>query len=191
MSLKICIYSNSEYNYVVDFMYISLNMKKFIKIWLFLLCNIVLLSMNFQFVKWDMNNPISNKNKPSNNYTVVDPEIDGNQIKDNPIWEWSNHISDKSEGILQYSYKTEDYEGRLWYVLALIQISINRLLWMLAFVSLIYMLYNWFLILSSGSDSKNADKGKKWIKNAAIAMAGIWLSWLIISAILWFINLMA
>ena len=117
--------------------------------------------------------------------------IDWEDINTNdPIWMWSRSMGEKSSGILHIPDST-NYNTKLWYALALIQIIVNRALWILAFVALVYMIYNWFLIFSSGSDSKNMDKGKKWIKNAVVAIAWIWISWLIISAMIWFINMIS
>ena len=113
------------------------------------------------------------------------PQIEGEEIE--KINEWWKTFSDKLGWILQLPQK-EDYTTSLWYVTTLIQVLINWLLWILSFVALVYMLYNGFLVFSSGSDDKNASKGKKWISTAAIALAWIWLSWLIISAMIRFIN---
>ncbi len=113
------------------------------------------------------------------------PQIEGEEIE--KINEWWKTFSDKLGWILQLPQK-EDYPTSLWYVTTLIQVLINWLLWILSFVALVYMLYNGFLVFSSGSDDKNASKGKKWISTAAIALAWIWLSWLIISAMIRFIN---
>lgn len=106
------------------------------------------------------------------------------------ISQWSHTFSEKLWWILHLPRK-DDYTSRLWYLTSLIQISVNWLLWILAFVVLVYMLYCGFLVLFSWSDDKNASKGKKWIANAAITLAGIGLSWLIISVMIWFINLIA
>ena len=57
---------------------------------------------------------------------------------------------------------------------------INYSLGLLGVVSLIYLLYHGFLIMITG----DMEKGMKGIKNAAIALFGIWMSWLIISLIL-------
>lgn len=113
------------------------------------------------------------------------PQIEGEEIE--KINEWWKTFSDKLGWILQIPQK-EDYATSLWYVTTLIQVLINWLLWILSFVALVYMLYNGFLVFSSGSDDKNASKGKKWISTAAIALAWIWLSRLIISAMIRFIN---
>lgn len=106
------------------------------------------------------------------------------------INEWPKTFTDKLEWIMHLPQKDE-YSTSLGYVTSLIQISINRLLWILAFVALIYMLYCGFLVFSSWSDDKNASKGKKWIWTAAIALAWIGLSRLIISAMIRFINLIS
>ena len=65
--------------------------------------------------------------------------------------------------------------------------TINWCLWMLATVTLVICLYAWFKMLTSGADSKGYDAGLKTLKNAAIWRAIILLSWLIVSAIFWFI----
>jgi len=96
---------------------------------------------------------------------------------------------EKSKWILHLP-QADEYKTELWYALALVKIAVNRILWMLAFVALIYMLYCWYLILSSWSDEKSAEKWKKWIKTAAIAIAWIGLAWLIISAMIWFIKVL-
>ena len=108
------------------------------------------------------------------------------QTYQNIEW-WSQHISEKTLWIIHLP-QPENYTTSLGYVMALIQIAINWTLWILAFIALIFLLYCGFLIFSAGTDDKSASKGKSWIKTAAIALSGIGLSWLIISAMLRFIN---
>lgn len=159
---------------------------------MFLLGIILSFWVNFQFTSWlscldDFCNENLGKERPSI-WTISWENIN----PDDPIWMWSRSMGGKSSGILQLNIPdSASYDTKLWYALALIQIIINRTLWILAFVALVYMIYNWFLIFSSGSDSKNTDKGKKWIKNAVIAIAWIWISRLIISAMIWFINMIS
>lgn len=119
--------------------------------------------------------------------------VDGTTVKSGSINDWSQTISNQLHGIINTpnTDTEDDYTTSLWYVITLIQKAINRLLWILAFIALVYMLYNWFLVLTSWSESKNADKGKKWISTAAIALAWIWLSWLIVSAIIWIIGVIS
>lgn len=147
-----------------------------LSVWITFLCNPCLWALS----NW---NPII---PPTN--TNTDPKI--NQKNVSSIEGWSHWMSEESKWILHLP-KPGDYNTWLWYVIALIQIAINRLLWILAIVALIYMMYCGFLILSSWSDETKAWKGKKWISTAAIALAWIGLSRLIVSAILRFITIMA
>ena len=103
------------------------------------------------------------------------------------IWSWSKVMWDESMWIVHLD-QVENYDTELWYALSLIQITVNWTLWILAIVVFVYMLYNWFLVLSAWSDDKNVSKWKKWISNAAIAIAWIGLAWLIISAMIRFIK---
>ena len=152
---------------------------RFIKnIWISLL-GLSLFALNFGYClpKWS----------PKTEYFNPDstPFMSGDKIED--INEWWKTFSERLEWILSIPQK-DKYSTSLWYVTTLIQVIINWLLWILSFVALVYMLYCGFLVLSSGSDDKNASKGKKWISTAAIALAWIGLSWLIISAMIRFIN---
>ena len=69
-----------------------------------------------------------------------------------------------------------------------IQTAINRVLRILATITLLFVLYAWFLMMTSGWDQKKYDSWLSIIKNAAIWLAIIWTSWLIVSAIFWPIN---
>lgn len=151
------------------------------KIWLWLLGIVIICGINFSDairsgIWW----------KEREVYTDIDPTVDETVI-DGTISEWSKSFSERIKWIISVD-QPEDYSSSLWYVMSLIQVTINWLLGILAFIALVYMLYCGFLIFSSGSEDKNAWKWKKWITTAAIALAWIWLSWLIISAIIWFIN---
>lgn len=69
-----------------------------------------------------------------------------------------------------------------------IQTAINRVLRILATITLLFVLYAWFLMMTSGWDQKKYDSWLSIIKNAAIWLAIIWTAWLIVSAIFWLIN---
>jgi len=161
-------------------------MKIFKKIWVLLAWLFV--SFGISFSQW--------LRAPSPQYAATTTSdgtatVAGTTVNESwSISEWSHAFSDQLHWIVDTpnTGTYDNYTTSLWHVITLIQKAINRLLWILAFVALVYMLYNWFLILTSWSDSKNADKWKKWISTAAIALAWIGLSWLIISAIIWLIN---
>lgn len=107
---------------------------------------------------------------------------------DTPLADWQDAIASKTPWIIKPAEEITDHWTALNHTIHLIQVAINWLLWILATVALIYVLYCGFLIFTAGSDEAWVKKWTKWIKTAAIALAWIWLSWLIVSAILWLIN---
>lgn len=165
------------------FIICSIIMKIFKKLWIIIFSVAYLFSLNFGF--WIDTTP---EFTPINFESDSTPKMSDTTIE--RVDDWAKTFSEKLHWILKLPTKT-NYTTSLWYVISLIQISINWLLWILAFVALVYMIYCWFLVFSSGSDDKNAAKGKKWISTAAIALAWIWLSWLIISAMVRFITLIS
>ena len=170
-------------------------MQKLKKIWLFLLGIMVIFWFNLQFTQWLWDwYPRDHHNEHQwAQWTGRDstPSVDEEEISEtDPIWSWSYVIWKKSKWILHLPQASE-YKTELWYALALIKIAVNWILWMLAFIAVIYTLYCWSLILSSWSDDKSAEKWKKWIKSAAIAIAWIGLAWLIISAMIRFIKVLS
>ena len=170
-------------------------MIKFKNVWLFLLGIIITFGLNFQLTYWlpclERDHCGGNDNFSQEQIRPSTPKMSGEAISDtDPIWSGSKVMWDKSVWIIHLPQVT-DYNTELWYFLALIKIAVNRILGILAFIALIYMLYCWFLVLSSWSDDKNASNGKKWIKTAAVAIAWIWLAWLIISVMIWFIKVVS
>ena len=69
-----------------------------------------------------------------------------------------------------------------------VQTAINWVLWILATISLCLVLYAGFLMMTSWGDSKKYDSWLSIIKNAAIWLAIIAVSWLIVSLIFYVIN---
>lgn len=60
---------------------------------------------------------------------------------------------------------------------------INYALMMVALVALVYLIYHGFLIITAAGDDTQYKKWLSWVKYAAIAMAGIGVSWLVVSFI--------
>lgn len=75
------------------------------------------------------------------------------------------------------SWKQEDS------LLHTIRIAINRVLWILALIALVLCLYAWFRMMTSWGDSKQYSAWFSILKNAAIWLAIIALSRLIVSLI--------
>lgn len=73
-------------------------------------------------------------------------------------------------------------------LLKTIQKAINWVLGILSFICLCLVIYAGFLMLTSGWDSKKYEQWFSIIKNAAIWLAIIAVSWLIVSLIFYVIN---
>ena len=76
-------------------------------------------------------------------------------------------------------------------LLDVIKNAINWCLGILATVVLCFCMYWWFKMLTSGSDSKWYDDGRKILKNALIWLAIIALAWMIVSVVFWFVATMS
>jgi hypothetical protein len=66
--------------------------------------------------------------------------------------------------------------------------AINWILWILATIALVICLYGWFKMITAGGDEKKYWDGLKVLKQAAIWLAIVGLSWMIVSVIFWFIG---
>ena len=97
----------------------------------------------------------------------------------NRYW-WKCHVWDI------HTIHTQDEDVNAW-LLDTIKNAINWILWILATVALVICLYGWFMMLTSGSDTKWYDNWVKVLKNAAIWLAIILLAWMIVSVIFRFV----
>ncbi len=69
-----------------------------------------------------------------------------------------------------------------------IQTAINWVLWILSMIALVLCLWGGFQMMTSGGDSKKYESGLNVLKWAAIGLAIIAASWLIVSLIFYVIN---
>lgn len=159
-------------------------MKIFSKICAFLLAVLLVSIFAFSDARTRFQDPSWYQKKE---VKVTNPTIGDDNMES--IAQATHKTTNKLNWILQFP-KRSDYATPLWYALSLIQISINWILWILATVALVYMLYCGFLVFTSWADDKNAQKGRKWISTAAIALAWIGLSWMIVSAMIRFITML-
>ena len=86
--------------------------------------------------------------------------------------------------------KISNHQNAQTKTLDVVKNIINYALLMIGFVALVYLIYHGFLILTAAGDDTQYKKGLSGIKFAAIAIAGVGASWLIVSAIFRLIALM-
>ena len=73
-------------------------------------------------------------------------------------------------------------------VLKIISNIINYALGLVSLVALIYLIYHGILVLTAAWDETQYKRWLKWVKYAAIALAWLWLSRILISFIFYVIN---
>lgn len=66
--------------------------------------------------------------------------------------------------------------------------AINWIMWILATIALVICLFGWFKMITAGGDEKKYGDWLKVLKQAAIWLAIVWLSWMIVSIIFWFVG---
>lgn len=120
-----------------------------------------------------------------NTDTIWTENILNTEDLDNPIKAWAKDLWPNSINGISDD-KSTDREWSKDNVLKIIQRVINYVLWFLAMISLILIIYNWFVLLLSPKD-ENTKKAKEIIVKIIRAIWGIWISWIIISSIFWVI----
>ena len=83
----------------------------------------------------------------------------------------------------------EDAQTLTWSAfLDTIRNAINWILWILATIALVICLYGWFKMVTAAGDEKKYGEWLNVLKYAAIGLAIIGLSWMIVSVIFWFVG---
>lgn len=139
-----------------------------------------------QMIVPDSENYILNENDQQilNTQNINDPLRDGAYNIISPV-SWTGTLS----GLVGVGDKISSHQNAQSKTMDVIKNMINYALWMLALIALVYLLYHGFLILTAAGDETQYKKGLSGIKYAAIAIAGIGASWLVVSTIFWLIAL--
>lgn len=127
---------------------------------------------------------------------TLDVYDNNNPISD-PLREWAYKIIDADStdtisnqelwGIVNPGL-IADHQTALNSTMSIIKNIINYALGLLSFIALVYLIYHWILMVTAAWDDTQYKKWMKWLRLAAIAITGIWLSWLIVSFIFWLID---
>ena len=123
---------------------------------------------------YDNNNPISDPLRQWV-YKIIDADST-DTISNQELWGIVN------PGLIQNHWTAMNS------TMTIVKNIINYALWLLSLIALVYLIYHWFLMVTAAWNDTQYKQLIKWLKLAAIALAWIWLSWLIISFIFWLIN---
>ena len=138
----------------------------------------LLLQLNW-FTK-DVDQPFQNLD----NKNIIDRSI----VKWNPIKDGASAIADGVWGIKKWN--VDSFADASWSLLLTFQNALNRILWFIALIALIYLIVLWIQILFTPKD----DEVKKiWTRITAAARAiwGIWFSRIIVSFIFYVIKIIS
>ena len=99
-------------------------------------------------------------------------------------WDWANPGAD--ENLVAGSNREQTLTGSAF--LDTLRNAINWILGILATIALVICLYGWFKMVTSAWDEKKYGEWLSVLKYAAIGLAIIGLSWMIVSVIFWFVG---
>ena len=105
-------------------------------------------------------------------------------IQWDPLRQWATSIWSQTEWIINQQPIT-DFGSAMDQTLLLVQNALNYLLWFLATIALIYLIYHGVPILLSPTDASKVDEAKKAVTRAIYALGGIAFSWLFVSIVFW------
>lgn len=161
------------------------SMKKFILSGIIIYTSLLVIGYA-QMIVPDSQNYILNENDQQvlNTENINDPLRDGAYNIISPV-SWTGNLS----GVVGVGDKISSHQNAQSKTMDVIKNIINYALWMLALVALVYLLYHGFLIVTASGDDTQYKKWLWWVKYAAIAIAWIGASRLIVSAIFWLLAL--
>ncbi len=118
--------------------------------------------------------------------------IDSSNL-DNPLRQWSRLIVESpidptNNYINILGDEIQSFTQAQTSTLGLVQNIINILLSFTSLIVLIYLIYEWYMIVTAGTNEDQYKEALKKLKNAAIAIAGIAISWFIVTFIFAAIN---
>lgn len=134
-----------------------------------------------QMVVPDSQNYILNENDQQvlDTKNISDPLRDGAYNAIEPQGWGTGTLS----GIAGIGDKISTHQNAQTKTMNVIKNIINYALWTIGLVALVYLLYHGFLILTAAGDDTQYKKWLSGVKFAAIAIAGIWASWFVVSGI--------
>lgn len=119
--------------------------------------------------------------------------IDTSSITWNPIIDGTNTVIGKNAGFKWtidwiIAITTTSYTTSLSEATKKIQNVINRSLGLLALLCVIYLIYEWVVLLFNFDDDKAQSTAFEAIKKVAWVIGWIWLTWFIVSAIFFIVS---
>lgn len=136
------------------------------------------------FYRWNINTIYTNYV-----WDAVNTDLWPGKWIGDPIREWAYNVIHSSTGeyrvewIVKENDPIKTHWEALWDTLQIIKNTVNWALWMLSLVALIYIIIQWFIILTAAGDDNRQKKWISGIKRAWLAIVWIGVSRFIVTFI--------
>ncbi len=118
---------------------------------------------------------------------VTDTSTIGNPLRDGSFFGIKSPDGQHELNVINI-WKIITFDQAQSQTISLVRNIINYALSFVALIVLVYMIYEWYKIVVAGNDAEAYKQALTKLKNAAIAIAGIALSWFIVSFIFYVLN---
>lgn len=114
-------------------------------------------------------------------YNVQDNVLQADDL-DNPLRQWTTTLWQGIDNLV-FDQPIADSQTAQSQTLSFVRNIVNYFLWLVSFIALIYLIYHGYLMATAAWDDGQFSQGQQGIKYAAIAIAGMALSWFVVSMI--------
>lgn len=121
-------------------------------------------------------------------YTTDASKVVDDSAVDDPFKDWATNlvqgVSDKGTNLYD-NITTMRSEIAKNETTAFISRVVNYIIWLLGLISTLYLLWSGFKMVTAAWDDGKYSSGFEWVKYSLLAIAGLGLSWFIVSFILY------
>ena len=147
-----------------------------------------LIIFDFNLILWGEELPTYNPYDYDVYTTDSSEVINDSNFWNDPLRQWTKGITSWIEWVAKPDINNSEEAKNN--TLNFIKKIVDYFIWLLAVFSLIYLLYNFFIMLTAAGDDNKYKKWIDWIKLTVLVIVGIWLSWLLISFIFYLVEIM-
>ncbi|HMT00721.1 MAG TPA: hypothetical protein PKD96_04160 [Candidatus Absconditabacterales bacterium] len=119
-------------------------------------------------------------------YNVQDNILQADDL-DNPLRQGTTAVGQGIDNLV-FDQPITDSQIAQSQTLSFVRNIVNYFLGMVSFIALLYLIYHGYLMTTAAGDSGQFKKGQQGVQYAAIAIAGMALSWFVVSMIFAVLN---
>ncbi len=116
----------------------------------------------------------------------VNEVVNTDWVGADPLRNWTNNVWTRINSPINEPILTSTYAQNR--TVMVIKNAVNYFLGFLWLVALIFLLYNWFWILSAWWDDTKASNWYKGLNYSLYALFGVWFTWILVSFAIYLVN---